>query len=235
MSDASTLLAALPDVPELVWARGALLSGSGSVEWTDGRSALLYENLEACVVGRPPRARLLAYLERLPQGTEVVMGLEDARALGPLPGWREEVAVVHVQQGPPPAPPVIRGEVRILEADAPLDLRHLPVDFVSELTRARVSSPLAVAFTEGLAVAFSYSGSETETWWDVSIDTHEPFRRQGYAAATAHALIEHMRTRSKRAVWAALESNIASLELAARLGFTPVARVASISRAEDSR
>ncbi|MFP2934095.1 GNAT family N-acetyltransferase [Pyxidicoccus sp. 3LG] len=233
MTDVTSLLARTPDAPEFVWVRSALLSGPECVEWTDGRSALLYDDLEASVLGRPPRERLLAYLERLPRGTEVVMGLEDAKALGPLPGWCEEVAVVHVQHGPSPTPPVIRGQVRIFETGEPLDLSHLPKDMFEEFTRARASSPLAVAFAEGQPVSFSYSGSETETWWDVSIDTLEPWRKQGYAAATAHALIEHMRARGKRAVWAAVETNLASLKLAARLGFTPVARVVSIWREED--
>ncbi|MCY1017364.1 GNAT family N-acetyltransferase [Pyxidicoccus sp. MSG2] len=237
MFDPAPLLARLPDVPDRVWARGALLdAGASAIEWSDGRSALLNDDGEACIVGRPPRPQLLAFLERLAPGTEVVLSLEDARALGPVPGWGEEVAVVHVQHDPPPTPPVIRGTARVLEADEPLNLGHLPDDLARELTHARASSPLGVAFTEeGLSVAFSYAGSTTETWWDVSIDTVEAWRRQGYASAAAHVLIESMRARGKRAVWAAFESNTASLQLAARLGFTPVARVVSLFREGSER
>jgi GNAT superfamily N-acetyltransferase len=236
MFDPKPLLARIPDAPEWVWARGALLgAGASGIDWSDGRSALLNDDGEACVVGQPPRPQLLSFLERLPPGTEVVLSLENARALGPVPGWGEELAVVHVQRGPPPAPPVIQGEVRVLAAGEPLDLRHLEAELAKELAHARASSPLAVAFADGLPVAFSYSGSQTETWWDVSIDTLEAWRRRGYASAAAHALIEHMRARGKRAVWAAFESNTASLQLATRLGFTPVTRVVSLFREGSER
>ena len=236
MFDPKPLLTRIPDAPEWVWARGTLLSaGASGIDWTDGGSALLKEGGEACIVGQPPRPQLLSFLGRLPPETEVVLSLEDARAMGPVPGWSEELAVVHVQHGAPLKPPAIRGEVRILEADEPLDLSHVPEEMVREFEHARHASPLAVAFAEGLPVAFSYAGSQTETWWDVSIDTLEAWRRQGYAAATAHALIEHMRARGKRAVWAAFESNTASLQLAARLGFTPVTRVAALFREGSER
>lgn len=236
MFDPTPLLARIPDAPDHVWARGALLgAGADAIEWSDGRSALLNDDGEACVVGQPPRPQLLAFLERLRPGTEVVLSLEDARALGPVPGWGEEVAVVHVQHGPPPPPPVIQGEARVLDAGEPLDLSHLPEALARELTHAREFSPLGVAFAGGLPVSFSYSGTETETWWDVSIDTVEAWRRRGYAAAAAHALIEYMRARGKRAVWAAFESNTASLQLAARLGFSPVGRVAALFREGSER
>jgi RimJ/RimL family protein N-acetyltransferase len=63
----------------------------------------------------------------------------------------------------------------------------------------------------------------------------EAWRRRGYASAAAHVLMGSMRARGKRAVWAAFESNTASLQLAARLGFTPVARVVSLFREGSER
>lgn len=236
MFDPTPLLARIPDAPEHVWPRGALLSGgANAIEWTDGRSALLNDDGEACIVGQPPRPQLLAFLERLSPGTEVVLSAEDARALGSVPGWDVEPVVVLVQRGPPLPAPVIRGEVRLLDTLDSLDLGHLPGDLSQELANAPGTSPFSVAFADGLPVSFCYSGSQTETWWDVSIDTVEAWRQQGYASAVAHALIEHLRASGRRAVWAAFESNTASLRLAARLGFSPVARAVSLFREGSER
>ncbi|QSQ20694.1 GNAT family N-acetyltransferase [Pyxidicoccus parkwayensis] len=236
MFDPAPLLARISDAPDHVWPRGALLSaGARAIEWTDGRSALLNDDGEACIVGQPPRPQLLAFLKRLAPGTEVVLSAEDARDIGPVPGWDVEPVVVLVQQGPPQPPPVINGEVRLLETLQGLDLSHLSEDLAGELEDARDASPFGVVFADGLPVSFSYSGSATETWWDMSIDTEERWRRRGYASAAAHVLIEHMRARGKRTVWAAFESNTASLVLAARLGFTPVSRVVSLFREGSER
>jgi len=116
-------------------------------------------------------------------------------------------------------------DVRLLNAGDPLDLNHVPRDLRRELEEAFTFSPLAVACVTGMPVAFCYAGWVTETLWDVSIDTLEPWRNRGYAGAAATALLGAMRSRGKRAVWGALCSNGPSLRLAARLGFRPVSRV----------
>jgi predicted GNAT family acetyltransferase len=74
-------------------------------------------------------------------------------------------------------------------------------------------------------VSFCYVAAETESLWDVSIDTLAGHRRRGYAALCAAYLIEHMCEKGKRPVWGAVESNAPSLGLAAKLGFVPVDRV----------
>ncbi|MGQ9427658.1 GNAT family N-acetyltransferase [Gilvimarinus sp. F26214L] len=68
-------------------------------------------------------------------------------------------------------------------------------------------------------MAFAYVASETESLWDVSIDTIQSHRRRGYAAAAVLYLMRKMRAEGKSAVWGALESNRASASLARRLGF----------------
>ena len=59
----------------------------------------------------------------------------------------------------------------------------------------------------------------TESLWDVSVDTLEGCRRRGLAGACARALIGLLSSRGLEPVWAAVESNTASLRLAAKLGF----------------
>ena len=74
-------------------------------------------------------------------------------------------------------------------------------------------------------MSFCYSGWETESHWDVSIDTLEAYRRRGLGAAACVCLIRHFARLGKTAVWGSLESNPASIALAHKLGFTPVDRL----------
>jgi RimJ/RimL family protein N-acetyltransferase len=74
-------------------------------------------------------------------------------------------------------------------------------------------------------VTFCYTASETETLWDASIDTLEPYRRRGLARECARFLIHHMTVHGKAPVWGSFESNEASLGLARTLGFRPAGRL----------
>jgi GNAT superfamily N-acetyltransferase len=78
---------------------------------------------------------------------------------------------------------------------------------------------------EQLPVSFCYGGSQTESLWDISIDTLAEYRNRGYAALCVAFLIEDFRRRGLEPVWGAVESNIPSMKLAAKLGFTPVDRL----------
>jgi len=53
--------------------------------------------------------------------------------------------------------------------------------------------------------------------------------RRGYAAACFLALAAHMSRDGPQPVWAAEEDNTASMQLAAKLGFDPVDRLAVLS------
>ncbi len=66
---------------------------------------------------------------------------------------------------------------------------------------------------------------------DGLVDTFEEHRRRGYAAACFRALAAHMAARGRQPVWAAADHNRASLELAAKLGFQPVDRIALLTPA----
>jgi RimJ/RimL family protein N-acetyltransferase len=75
-----------------------------------------------------------------------------------------------------------------------------------------------------------YAGWRTEKWWDVSIDTVEAYRRRGYAARAVRFMIGHMAGLGQAPVWGALESNIASMHLAASLGFVAIDQLAVFSQ-----
>ncbi len=57
------------------------------------------------------------------------------------------------------------------------------------------------------------------------MDTLAGHRRRGYAEWCIACLIRHLRVRGKELVWGAVETNVASMRLAAKLGFAPVDRV----------
>ena len=105
------------------------------------------------------------------------------------------------------------------------DLSGLPSALRAEVgaALARVQ-PLFVARVPpgdaGRIVAVCSAAWETETLWDVSVETVPDHRRRGLAAACFIALARWMLAeRGKRPVWGAHESNPASLALAASLGF----------------
>ena len=85
---------------------------------------------------------------------------------------------------------------------------------------------MATTVDEGRPAAFCYVAWETENLWDVSIETLPELRGRGLAALAVSFLFELMREKGKQPVWGAEESNIASMSLAAKLGFEKVDRLA---------
>lgn len=108
--------------------------------------------------------------------------------------------------------------------DRPL-LNRLPDDLQEEITAAFDYAPMTAAFEGGRPVSFCYAAWETETLWDVSIDTLPGWRRRGCARAAAVELIDYFLTRGKRPVWGAADTNTASAALAVNLGLSPVDRL----------
>ena len=98
----------------------------------------------------------------------------------------------------------------------------LPLDLRSEFRIAVKRSPIAVGLEGERAVSFCYAAAQTESLWDISINTLEGFRNRGHAARCVTFMVERMESRGLRPVWGAEEWNQASLGLAAKLGFVPV-------------
>jgi GNAT superfamily N-acetyltransferase len=114
--------------------------------------------------------------------------------------------------------------VRVLargEVDA---FRHVPPDLHDELRAATTygAEIVAALAPDGTPVAFCYADAVTEAWWDVAVDTLEPFQRQGHASRAVAAQVARFASRGKAPLWGALESNEASLAMAAGLGFVAV-------------
>jgi hypothetical protein len=147
---------------------------------------------------------------------------EQVRAL--LSDFLAESAIIF--SAPPLLPPYPTYPCRQIGHDEIAPLQHLPADLLGELLDvADAGCPVAAAFDGTLPVSFCYVASETHALWDVSIDTIATHRRKGFAAAAAIHLMYLMKQRGKTAVWGALASNLASRNLALRLGFVEVDRI----------
>jgi hypothetical protein len=217
----------LPDLPEWIEVRSMLLRQQarliGSVSTSPPTFVALYQDGDqAAVVGRASRASIL---EAARTATEILAATEDTAWLaGTLPDWEVESALLFRRAAGSPLLGGV-GDVRLLATGEVATITGgttplVPPALVQELRDAEKSgAPIAASFEGKCAAAFCYAGSITETLWDISIDTLEPYQRRGHAMRVVAFLIEHYRVLGKEPVWGALVSNHASRALAARLGF----------------
>lgn len=235
---AAALLRALPDTPQWVETRSMLLSDA-CVLFSDPGGAVVTQPRwpHMAIVGRPDPTVLREAAARAPHRAELLVPPEsEDHVIRALPGWEGLGAVIHsLPAGLAETMPAETTRVRLLSRNRPPPLLHVPEGLRRELEDALEScSHVAAAYEEGMAVSFCYPGSETETLWDVSVDTLEPFRRRGLAGECARFLIQHMTVHGKEPVWASFETNGASLRLAQVLGFQPVGRVVVFYRAGEA-
>ena len=233
---AARLLAQLPDEPRWIETRAILRSPHAQLfagpVIADGVAARLLHGAMSvvAVVGRPPASALAAALDGTTPMTPVVAQPENASDVAarlaesgsPDGGeWRRERMLFHTLTAVPALPPLAGGvTIRLLTGGDALE--HLPPGLRHEMTHARAMTATAAAFVDGVAASFCYACFTSESLWDVSIDTLEEYRGRGVAAHVVRFMIDHLRRDRLEPTWAALESNTASLRLAARLGFTPV-------------
>jgi len=103
-------------------------------------------------------------------------------------------------------------------------------ELLEELEAAAEFTEIAASFEDGRPVSFCYASAETETLWDVGIDTLEAYQRRGHAGRVAGFMIRRMKAEGLDVVWTALESNLASVKLAGALGFQEVDRIVIFQR-----
>ena len=223
------LAAALPDIPRLVETRAMLLSGACEVLGEPEVGRYVVRSLDAAlaaVVGRPAPALIREAAERHSR-PDVLAGDDSADYVrSALPRWVARRAIVHALDEAQSRTTGSEGaDVRLIADGERISLTHVPRRLREEIESARRRSPFTVAFVDGRAVSFAYVPWQTETLCDLSIDTLAPYRGRGLGAATAGRLVHHVQRQGKHPVWGAVESNTASLRLAARLGFRPVDRL----------
>jgi GNAT superfamily N-acetyltransferase len=207
----------LPDEPRWVEANALLASGeawqapagAGVLLGHDGaRLMIATGDADASEVASQATARtgwtLLAAPER-----------DDLRAALVARGWWVEAARLFTLPDPDGLPD--DDGVAALPAGAPLE--HLPPLLAAEIAMAEKRTTVWTAVVDDAPVSFAYAPWRSHRWFDVSVDTAPGFRQLGLATRVASALIRAERAAGREPVWGAVESNAASLRLAARLGF----------------
>jgi GNAT superfamily N-acetyltransferase len=205
-----------------------LLSGRCEIDGLEDAERLSFVARDAetdlvFVYGRPALDVIRQVVARQ-SSPEAVLCLPEDRShvAEALLEWRSELATIYRLADGERLPEVPAGAVRLLAPAEVEAMDHAPAELKEELIEAANYSPVAATCIERLPVSFCYAGSRTESLWDVSIDTFAGYRNRGYAALCVAFLIEYFRRQGLDPVWGALESNVASMKLAAKLGFTPV-------------
>jgi GNAT superfamily N-acetyltransferase len=228
------LARSLPDIPRWLETRSMLLSNRCEVlglQEASPKTSFVARELEECedrlicVVGRPSTDAIEEAVKRGQNPGLVLATPEGAfHVYDALPGWSATRAMLHQMGKSSRLPQVAGGEVsRFGESDLAAVADDLPEELRSELEGALTrGAPVAASLADGRPVSFCYAGEQTEGLWDISIDTLERYRRQGYAARCVSYMVDEMRRRGKEPVWAAEETNPPSMRLADKLGFVPV-------------
>jgi hypothetical protein len=229
------LAASLPDIPRWVETRSMLLFSRceifGLTETNQLSAVVRCEEWELIsVIGYPKKRALIeAIAMNHGDGTILVPPESGEYVSTILPEWTISPASLHLRDEESPLPSSDK-VVRLLPPSELHEAVHLPSDLREELIDASRDSPISAAFADDRPVSFCYAGSQTEQLWDISIDTLEEHRHNGYAAAAVAYLIEYFYQQGKRPVWGAEETNVASMSLAAKLGFVVVDRLLVIAQ-----
>jgi RimJ/RimL family protein N-acetyltransferase len=209
------------------------------------------------VVGRPPASAIRHSAASLSGDVNALAQLDDAgRVSAALRGWTRQPAILHVLPDQVSREWAEDPSVRVFTREGAPAFDHVPGPLRRELQQAldgRTTSrlvpgvlpeagrlrglapvPMAAAWADGRPVSFCYPAWQTETHWDVAIDTLAPYRGRGFGARTARTLIRWMRAAGREPVWGALETNTASRALAAKLGFIEAAGLAVFSAARSN-
>jgi GNAT acetyltransferase-like protein len=251
----ATALERVPDDPWRVDTRGMLLSGRAQVRFpsspesvADGFLVCMPDTALVSIVRRPPPALIRDTIDALEGDVNVLCQPADAaHVAAALDGWTRTIAILHALRSHPSWADDREPDTRIFHAaDAP-SLAHVPVLLRRELIdalRGRTTSrfvpgalpdrdgppmlepvPIAASLSANRPVAFCYPVLRTESWWDISIETLEAYRRQGHAARAVRAMARHMWQTGRAPVWGATVGNIPSLALAHSMGFQEVGRL----------
>jgi RimJ/RimL family protein N-acetyltransferase len=239
-------LTLVPDLPRWIDTRGMLLSGRAEVHTPldhgapPGLIVIVRDSALVSIVGCPPASSITDAIAPLSGDINLLAQMENADYVARLlPAWRRQRAIVHVLPQVPDWDQDPQARVFTIETaprfdHAPEPLRRELLDALKGRTVSRfvagtlpprgrlvsrITVPMAAVWAEGRPVSFCYPVWQTETLWDVSIQTLEPFQRRGLGARAARTLIRHMRASNRAPVWGALETNLPSRALAARLGF----------------
>lgn len=218
-------------MPRWVEARDLLLSGDCEIFGLQEKPtlSLVLRDSDAesvFVIGTPAVAAVHAAIQGIAHKGSAIAPQEEAIWLAQaLPEWTRTRVILHTLRDPQRLPIASVGKVAFLDPNT-LDQFSMAPELLGELKSGAEYSLIAATFVDKQPVSFCYVASETESLWDISIDTLSGSRRKGYAALCVAHMIRHMQAQGKQPVWQAVEENPASWRLAQKLGFVPVDELA---------
>lgn len=216
----------LPDVPRWVEARAMLQSHRARVEY-DKDGIVISDRFSrvAAVIGTPKFETLLLETE---DAIEVLCTLEDRDWVGSaLETWDSEILTLYTLPNLDGLEPT---QHQIAPLQSPASLDHLEGELRDEIVTALARHEVLAMEVDGQPVSFAYAMWQTEGLFDIAVDTAAAFRRRGLARAVVSELIRRCSATGRRAVWGAVESNVASHEFARSLGFIPSDELAIFTR-----
>jgi len=77
---------------------------------------------------------------------------------------------------------------------------------------------------DGRLVALAHTNAVTAKYGDIGVYTDDAWRGMGFATASASIVARRIQDSGRTPVWSAGEDNEASLNIAAKLGFSEVSR-----------
>ena len=127
-----------------------------------------------------------------------------------------------------PVHPYPNAAVRLLTSEDVKHLAEAPIEVQGngyETHEAMLTEGLAAgAVVDSNIVAIAHTYAETDLHADIGISTVETWRKNGFATAAASLVAQAIQAKGKVPVWSCGETNIASLRVAQKLGFTEVSR-----------
>lgn len=227
------LAATLPDNQLWLDTRGSLLSRPCELFGLTKESFVIrrFDTPLICILGKPAVSAIQAAISKSVEEVEVLTYRENVAHVGSaLNDWQREAAVIHEFSNPADMTEEIDERVRLANENELSGLKDEFPELAKELLEALPFSPIVAFFIENRPVSFCCSTCESESLWDVSIETLPNYQRKGFAECCARFMIRHMLKKGKQPSWGALKSNTASLNLAKKLGFVPVAELYLFSR-----
>jgi len=199
----------LPDLPRWVEAHGIAADPEHWRTPLGGGFALGHDAAKLIVIAGDADRQALAGLARAyPQHTLLVEKPD-------MVDRPTERAILHTLPDSE-AMPELEGAVLLDDATP------LPDSLADELAWAKRRGPVFTVYLDGTPAAFAYAPWRSEKLFDVSVDTVIGARQLGLATVVSAAMIRHELAQGRAPVWGADEGNVASLRLAARLGFVAV-------------
>lgn len=225
----------VPDDPVWIEARAVVLDPESRLFGGVGGFAARSDRMRLGAIGGEPHEDLLreAFSDIGQAGSDpaalwAVVAPEGftPQSRAALAGWSSDEAEIF-REGDAGVVPARRvsADVRMIRRGEENLLEGLPRELGVELADALERTEIAAAWVGGRPVSFCYVACESDTLWDVSINTVPAHRRRGLAGAVAAWLAGRKSREGKRAVWGAHSGNVASQRLARSLGFEPWGRL----------